>query len=113
MTDMILNLVPDVATYRTALRTIRLWAKSEPLTGAVVIPLLTQTRKRDLRQRLWLPGRCCVGVDDCADMSAVSDRGTGNCRFEVLPHLLSMVSNLYAADECRLIGVGAGHNLSY
>lgn len=28
VTDMILNLVPDVATFRTALRTIRLWAKS-------------------------------------------------------------------------------------
>lgn len=29
VTDMILNLVPDVATFRTALRTIRLWAKRE------------------------------------------------------------------------------------
>jgi poly(A) polymerase len=28
VTDMILNLVPNVATFRTALRTIRLWAKS-------------------------------------------------------------------------------------
>ncbi len=27
VTDMILNLVPDVANFRTALRTIRLWAK--------------------------------------------------------------------------------------
>lgn len=26
---MILNLVPNVATFRTALRTIRLWAKRE------------------------------------------------------------------------------------
>lgn len=31
---MILNLVPDVATFRTALRTIRLWAKSEHILYA-------------------------------------------------------------------------------
>jgi poly(A) polymerase len=29
VTDMILNLVPDVDTFRTALRTIRLWAKRQ------------------------------------------------------------------------------------
>ena len=35
VTDMILNLVPDVATFRTALRTIRLWAKRK-LAGSWV-----------------------------------------------------------------------------
>ncbi|ORX35170.1 putative polynucleotide adenylyltransferase [Kockovaella imperatae] len=36
VTDMILNLVPDVATFRTALRTIRLWAKRRGIYGNVL-----------------------------------------------------------------------------
>ncbi|KAK1921134.1 putative polynucleotide adenylyltransferase [Papiliotrema laurentii] len=36
VTDMILNLVPDVATFRTALRTIRLWAKRRGIYGNVM-----------------------------------------------------------------------------
>ncbi|WVF66782.1 hypothetical protein IAT40_001524 [Kwoniella sp. CBS 6097] len=36
VTDMILNLVPDVATFRTALRTIRLWAKKRGIYSNVL-----------------------------------------------------------------------------
>ncbi|TYJ53782.1 hypothetical protein B9479_005542 [Cryptococcus floricola] len=36
VTDMMLNLVPDVATFRTALRTIRLWAKRRGIYSNVL-----------------------------------------------------------------------------
>lgn len=65
VTDMILNLVPDVATFRTALRTIRLWARSEsrvvPAETPIVIYWLLQnagsTETLSVSPVVWL-GLC-------------------------------------------------------
>lgn len=87
---MMLNLVPDVETFRTALRVIRLWAKRE-LSFDILRSELTR-RSRDIWKRHGVSRWCGLGTAHCENVSILPDCRSCACCVEVLSSDVPMVS---------------------
>lgn len=84
---MILNLVPNVATFRTTLRAIRLWAKSKSRHESELM-----SRKGNLLQRPRFPWWCSMGNVDGSHLSIIPNSCSCYDSGQILSNLLSMVS---------------------
>jgi hypothetical protein len=86
---MILNLVPDVATFRTALRTIRLWARSGSAFEGW--KHTNEGRSRDIRECFRVSWWCSMGTSYSSDMSIIPHSSTFYDSRQILPNILSVV----------------------
>lgn len=77
VSDEMLQAVPQIQTFRVALRVIKLWAKRECYNMRLLsqaVPMLTRNpccRTRHIRKYLWLSWRCSVGYYGSSHMSTL------------------------------------------
>lgn len=106
VTDEILNLVPNVETFRLTLRTIKLWAKSEPFFLFLLrLFLFTSSnfcfwnffREWNLFERTWLSWWCLMGHVGRSCVPILSERSTLHSSQSLFQSVLTMA----LAKSCK------------